>query len=655
MADNKPTIQEEHFQVYIDTKCKDHKKQTTEEYFSLMCNSGTHVICVEKEMKDIYFLSMEMPNYLSISKRQLPELQNLGTSSLILKNNDTLIICGGINIESRVATSACYEYSISTNEVTRLPDMITPRHSFVMFYQEDKIYVFGGADIYNFNTFPLKKCEYFDYATEKWTTMADLNRCQGRGSVFNYRNEFWLIGYYIFDSNGYYIERYIRSKNLWEIVDIKFNSNFRSSYSLLSPCENEILIFYEARYFNKICKLNLIDHTLIVVPEFGIRYREPIQALPIDESKMMVIYKNCYNEYGFALYDVKKGILFEHCPSPIYKYLPLIDNFTKLSQRIVTVPCSYTPCLQHVDRDYSAINLIFGSMYYPFQLEINSYTGKMETYPVRTDLLLNEFDEDSICRFNDNELFIYRIEEAMIYNLNTRSCKYLPKPLIRLFSMQLCYFNNCIYVVQGEYNSYTTPRKKSQRYNLVTGEWELTGFITFPGYVVNRLIQCQSRLYAITNNCFGKQIFILVFNEGKKCWEICKSPSLNSIIDVSSDYYSGDLILHGNYSEEDEIYWYSVSKGDLASCSPRIGKQRLLKWSFGAINLADTYIRFGTNTRYGDLEFQCLDPRKDEEITTHGLKNIDWDDFKIKFNEFANLVICKYGYDRWYVLPNHKE
>ena len=95
-------------------------------------------------MKDVYFLSMEMPNSLLISKRKLPELQKLYLSGLTFKDNDTLIICGGCYGESRVVTNACYEYSISTNQVTRLPDMITPRYDFVIFYQEDKIYAFGG-------------------------------------------------------------------------------------------------------------------------------------------------------------------------------------------------------------------------------------------------------------------------------------------------------------------------------------------------------------------------------------------------------------------------------------------------------------------------------------------------------------------------------
>ena len=44
MADNKSTISDEHLQVYIGPKCKDHGKQIYEEYFSLVSKSGIHML-----------------------------------------------------------------------------------------------------------------------------------------------------------------------------------------------------------------------------------------------------------------------------------------------------------------------------------------------------------------------------------------------------------------------------------------------------------------------------------------------------------------------------------------------------------------------------------------------------------------------------------
>ena len=321
MADNKSTIESKHFQVYIDPKCRGQGKQTYEEYFSAMSNSGIHLIYDKIEMNAIYLLSIEMPNSFSISKRQLTELQYLREPGFTYKDRDTLIICGGYNKKIKMATNACYEYSICTNEFTRLPDMITPRSKFVIFYQYNKIYVFGGDDTEHFENL-LKNCEYFDYATKKWIRMADLNRCQCNGSVINYKDEFWLIGGSFNDNENYLIERYIKSKNLWEIVDINFGSDFNYSCFLLSPCENEILILYNYLGISTICKLNLMDHTLIVVQELANRGREPLQVIPVDENKMMVMYGNCYRGYGFILYDIKKGILFDHCPSSLYQYFP---------------------------------------------------------------------------------------------------------------------------------------------------------------------------------------------------------------------------------------------------------------------------------------------------------------------------------------------
>ena len=406
---------------------------------------------------------------------------------------------------------------------------------------------------------------------------------------------------------------------------------------------------------NRIFKLNLIDHTLIVVRELYNRDREPIQVLPINESKMIVIYNNYREKCGFALYDIKKGILVDYRPSIIYKYLPSIYQMM-VSQRVVTVPYSYTPCLQHVDRNYSAINLIIGSDEYPFQLEINSYTGKMEIYPVRTDLIL--CFQDAICRISDNELFIFRSEystkEALIYNLNNRTYRNVHDPLISLQRPHMCYFKKSIYVIGKKTDSDYCIQ--TQRYNLLTHKWKFTGKINFKGFL-DKLIVCQSRLYAIGRKQREDQVFICGFNEVKNCWGFCNFPNSNFSLDISSQYYSDDLILYSKSGKENEIYRYNISKGDLAMPPALIGKQKSIKFQFGIINIADTYIRFGRNDEYYSLELQCLDHRRDEEIATHGLKNINWTDFQIKFDQIAKDFIFNSYSDIAYAFPiyNKKE
>ena len=297
MADNKSTIEDTHFQVYIDPKHKNQEKHTYKEYLTLMSNSGVHMLYDSFSLDDIYFLSMKTPNSLVISKRQLREVHKLIGCGLTFKDKDTLIICGGIHKETEIETNACYEYSISTNEFTRLPDMITPRYSFVIFYQDNTIYVFGG-NLEGHLTDKLKKCEYFDYALKKWIAMADLKRYKSGESVINYRNEFWLAGHYIDNNEGYLIERYIKSKNIWEIVNIKFSSRFLRCHFLLSSSDNEVLIRFNG---SSICKLNLLDHTLMVIPEF---YTENIHAyitLPLDERKMLLMYSYDAKRTGCAL------------------------------------------------------------------------------------------------------------------------------------------------------------------------------------------------------------------------------------------------------------------------------------------------------------------------------------------------------------------
>ena len=69
MEDNETTIIDKHFQVYTDSKCKDHGKQTCEVCFSLISKSGVHVLYNGYENNDLYLLSMEIPNTFSIKKK----------------------------------------------------------------------------------------------------------------------------------------------------------------------------------------------------------------------------------------------------------------------------------------------------------------------------------------------------------------------------------------------------------------------------------------------------------------------------------------------------------------------------------------------------------------------------------------------------------
>ena len=322
------------------------------------------------------------------------------------------------------------------------------------------------------------------------------------------------------------------------------------------------------------------------------------------------------------------------------------------------MPYSHTPCLQQVDRDYSEINLIFGNERCPYQLEINSCTGKMEIHPVRTEIVLN--DNDKVCRISHNELFIYMSElnatyYPIIYNLNSQTYKKLPEPLKFLEENQICYFKNCIYDVHVIDNNSNELSLETQRYNLLTGKWECTGKIYYVEFI-DKLIPGQSKLYAIGMKKYGGYSSILVFNEEKKRWEYCDFLSLNFIRDISTDYCSDDLILYGKPAQENEVYLYNVNKGDLAVPFSIIGKHKPFKYPLGVINIDGTYIKFGKNDEYGSLELQYLDPRREEEIASHGMKNINWSELKSSFNKFSSLVFKQYNYTPQ-VLPktNRKE
>ena len=659
MPSKPPADLDEQFHVYLDFERKDYLKRASEENIVFKSGSWVHAAISKLGIDDLYIFSMENPSCLSVIRRKVKEFQPICESAITFKDNDTLIICGGTNKEF-AASKFCYEYSISLNKVKKLPDMHVSRNRFVMFYEKGRIYVFGGK---NTKTPFMKNCEYFDYASGKWVEMADLNNGRCRGSVISYRDEFWLIGGCINDSKGYLIERYIESENRWEVVDIKFGTNFTSLNSefhiLSSPCENEVLIFKKGKYTNRMYKLNLMQHTIMRVPEFGKRNKMPAHAFPIDEYYIMAV---CQDPDRYVLYDSNEDIVFIDFMRPKDNFLP-IEDFRTFSQRKITVAYSDTPYQPCLDRDYSAINLVIGNYRSPFQVEINAHTAEIEIYPVKTDLLLS--DQDVISRISDTELFIVRslltmnlglaTNQVVIYNLNSRTYKNLPSLLISRNKMVICYFKKYVYL--SDLRTYhNNDYIQVQRYNLMTDAWELAGRIKSAESCCCNLIPCQSRLYAVGRRELNKPDFLCVFNEKNKCWEFCALPSLNLRVDVFSEYFSNELLLYNKNGQENEIYWYDPSKGDLAPSPSFIGKQKSIKDRFGVINIAGTYISFGTNNKYACVEFQCLDPRKDEEIAIYGLKNIDWTEFKHRFNKLDNVFICQNTYiPKYHVFPPHSE
>ena len=658
--------EDKHFQLYIDQTSTNYSKKDLKEYLSWLSNSGVHALMIEaglSVLNSMYVLSVEIPNHISIRKKYCKYLKMYYGCGLVYKDSDTLFICGGREGYYNTMKD-CYEYSFAKDELTKLPDMITPRSEFGIFYKKGRIYVMGGLfcdeDEIGDDVIGLKNCEYFDCTSKKWTKIADLNRTQVGGTVFNYRDELWLIGYMFEANSNYKIERYVESKDTWEICELKLSMIFCKLNVLLATCENEILIFLKDVYNNRLYKLNLMDHTFTPVLEFGKREKYPEEVFPIDESKILVMYSNFHREGGFALYDVNKGILFDHCLSSIRDCIPS-DFSSWLVQRAVNVPYAHTPRPPTVARDYSAINLIFGSIENPFQLEINSLTGEIELCPVRTDMVLDQ--GDNICRISDNELFIFRSEDAMdpemstkqavIYNLNTRTYKELPDPLISFTSSLMCYFKRCVYIVDNTvpYNG-VNHQKRTLRYDLVAGEWELTGNINVHEHI-HRLLQCQSNLFAVRNGKNGESTCVLVFNERRKRWGFCYPPSLGFMVDVSSEYYSHNLLLYREQFKKNVFYWYNICGGDLAMPPSLMAEQRGMKYVMGVIRIAGVYIKVGTTDQYSDLELQCLDPRGDEEIAARGLQHIDWAGFKRNFNKIANAFVPRHEVYRYYVFSNH--
>ena len=65
-------------------------------------------------------------------------------SGCTIKDQHTLIVCGGIDTTLRTITNQCFEYNFFTNELTELPSMLHIRYTFPIVYHKQKVYSIGG-------------------------------------------------------------------------------------------------------------------------------------------------------------------------------------------------------------------------------------------------------------------------------------------------------------------------------------------------------------------------------------------------------------------------------------------------------------------------------------------------------------------------------
>ncbi|OMJ74738.1 hypothetical protein SteCoe_26284 [Stentor coeruleus] len=99
--------------------------------------------------------------------------------------------CGGGYPES---SSETFIINPSSGTHTKLPDMLSPRHSHGIYYQDNYVYVFGGLENNLYLTSVMSKSERFNLSQGTWEALPDIESPRGDVSVSSSDNHLFIFG-----------------------------------------------------------------------------------------------------------------------------------------------------------------------------------------------------------------------------------------------------------------------------------------------------------------------------------------------------------------------------------------------------------------------------------------------------------------------------
>lgn len=479
-----------------------------------------------------FFLRLD-PVKMNLKIETLPSNANFfNYSAVTMKDNDTMIVCGGIKHNLTGITNQCFLYSFSDHACTKLPNMANIRYTFSIVYNNNKVYALGGRIYGDDNVSLLNKCEVFDFETKVWSPIADMNVPRCTSTALFYNGELWVMGGY----TGRYqrskkIERYIESEDRWELLDFKLFFGFENGNVVTTGKPNEVLLLGGKMNFgssNNVWTYDLLNKTVI--------NRKPLtndciltKYNMIDENVVCILGEIQGKGTFFEKYDI---LTSQHSTGVFTFGRNNLEKFKQYNFNTPPLIIPYDPQLKisYQNRKYSTKNVIFGTDQEPFQMEIDSKTKDIVIEPIPTNLKLKNFQ--GACRISDNEVLMcgginitfQRISSrAFIYNLNTREIKFIPDMRKMRYTFPVIMFKNHVYAVGGrEYgDDKNAIYVDCERYSFEAQDWQYIANLNIARCTSNTFV-VDDKLYIAGGYCRNSKRTdtIEVFNDVKNRWEL---------------------------------------------------------------------------------------------------------------------------------------
>ena len=525
-------------------------------------------------------------DYISKQLKNCPLPRNskfFNYSGVTMKNENTMIVCGGIKYSLRDITNIAFEYDFITHSCKRLPPMKSIRYTFPILYKDNFIYVIGGRTYGDDYNSLLGKCERYDYRTGRWVEIASMTIKRCTCSVFVFNNDIWAIGGYTGRfKRSKKIERYIEDLDVWEVLDFKLYYGFENGNVIPGNRPNEILILGGKLNFGfskNVWEYNLKNKTVLnkrklqkksVLTKYNIFGNDTIILSEEVVNNKSSFYCQRYNKKSFTTKldhlvinnkNLEKFKQYNFSNPNLYLKS---DNQERIQQEI----------------DYKNKNVIFGTDDEPFQLNIDCQSGIIKLLPIPTNLKLHNLQ--GCTRVNQNEVFfcggikvnLRKIESlAFIYNLKTKKVEKLNKMFKIRYYFPCKKLANYIYAVGGRVygNDLQAVIGDCERFDLKKKKWEHINGLNI-NRAASNLIVYMKKLFvfggSIASAIPAKTNIIEVFNEKYISWDVLgvKMPLKLSNINLISN--NNKIYIFGGKNNRANNCKYSLDLrlGDLSEC-----------------------------------------------------------------------------------------
>lgn len=518
-------------------------------------------------------------------KQELPRFYNY--SGVTMKDENTMIVCGGIQNNLEKISRDCFEFDLSSGVHRRIPDMINLRYTFPVVYFNDQIYALGGRVYGEDEESVLRDCEVYSFRTNRWTPIKPMKSKRCTGSAFIYNGQIWAIGGYSGNFvRSKHVECYDPRLDFWAELDFKLLQGFENGNIAANPYHpNELIIFggkLNQGGSKHVWTYNFAQQTVINNRPLGCEaVLSKIHLGGPEKSKALIIAQgNISDQLSFINYDLEQMEMIAVETQNLRSLGSNLEKFKQYNYNCPNFVVSYDSSDIFVPKALGNHTLIFGTDVEPFQLEVCSRSGQVNVSPIPLALKLRK--SQSCVRLPDGKVFfaggtdsahlkIYT--RAVVYDPDTRLVDVLPHMSTCRFSAGSVFLDGEIFVVGGrEYGQdFSAYLKYCEKFNLRTRTWSPLPVLNFSRsspscFVVNRRVFVAGGISSEPGTRDRALSSIEVLNPELGRWEVLGPTLLRElygpvvIVRDSTVFFFGGI----GQQELDEKFSIDFDDGDLA-------------------------------------------------------------------------------------------